>query len=127
MFGVTSKVTDEELKIKKKKLVIKVHPDKNGAPRATDAFKKVNAAWACLSDPSNRKLYDYYGNEADYEKYQAKQGQGWNPEFMSFEDVFNYVVYGSDVPPPEQRKPIKELLPKLLIAYLMPILVVIAI
>jgi len=28
-----------------------VHPDKNPAPAATDAFKKVNAAMACLSDP----------------------------------------------------------------------------
>jgi len=28
-----------------------VHPDKNASPKATEAFKKVNAANNCLSDP----------------------------------------------------------------------------
>lgn len=51
MFGVQKNVTDVELKKKFKKLAIKLHPDKNPAPRATDAIKKVNAAMACLSDP----------------------------------------------------------------------------
>jgi DnaJ family protein B protein 12 len=40
-----------------------VHPDKNPAPKATDAFKKVNAAMACLSDPAKRRVYDQVGNE----------------------------------------------------------------
>jgi DnaJ-class molecular chaperone len=28
-----------------------MHPDKNRAPNAEDAFKKVGQAFACLSDP----------------------------------------------------------------------------
>ena len=42
-------------------LALKVHPDKNRAPSAQEAFKKVNAAYACLSDASKRKHYDMFG------------------------------------------------------------------
>ena len=48
-------------------MAIKVHPDKNPHPKATDAFKKVNAAMACLSDPEKRRVYDQVGNEQAYE------------------------------------------------------------
>jgi DnaJ family protein B protein 12 len=50
--------TEADLKKAFKKKAIKVHPDKNPAPQATDAFKKVNAAMACLSDPDKRRTYD---------------------------------------------------------------------
>lgn len=42
---------------------MKVHPDKNSAPKATDAFKKVNAAMACLTDADKRRVYDQVGSE----------------------------------------------------------------
>ena len=48
-------------------MAINVHPDKNPHPQATDAFKKVNAAMACLSDPDKRRVYDQVGNEQAYE------------------------------------------------------------
>jgi DnaJ family protein B protein 12 len=41
-----------------KKKALKVHPDKNAHPKANDAFKKVNAAMACLSDAGKRRTYD---------------------------------------------------------------------
>ncbi len=37
---------------------LKVHPDKNRAPKAGDAFKKINQANMCLSDPRRRAIYD---------------------------------------------------------------------
>ena len=40
-----------------------MHPDKNRAPSAQDAFKKVGTAYACLSDASKRKHYDMFGKE----------------------------------------------------------------
>ena len=50
VMGVEKTCTDNDLKKAFKKRAIKVHPDKNPYPKATDAFKKVNAAMACLSD-----------------------------------------------------------------------------
>ena len=46
---------DAELKKAYKKKCLKVHPDKNASPEADEAFKKVNAAMACLSDPTKRR------------------------------------------------------------------------
>jgi DnaJ family protein B protein 12 len=46
-----------------KRRAIKVHPDKNPYPKSTDAFKKVNAAMTCLSDPDKRRVYDQVGSE----------------------------------------------------------------
>ena len=42
-----------------------MHPDKNRAPSAQEAFKKVGTAYACLSDASKRKHYDMFGKEAN--------------------------------------------------------------
>jgi len=58
VLGVEKNCTDEDLKRAFKKRAIKVHPDKNPAPQANDAFKKVNAAMECLSDATKRRQYD---------------------------------------------------------------------
>ena len=50
VLDVEKTCNDDELKRAFKKRAIKVHPDKNAAPKATEAFKRVNAANKCLSD-----------------------------------------------------------------------------
>jgi DnaJ family protein B protein 12 len=55
VLAVEKNCTDDDLKKAFRKRAIKVHPDKNPAPQATDAFKKVNAAMACLSDTAKRR------------------------------------------------------------------------
>ena len=58
MLGVAKTATEAELKKAYKKKCLKVHPDKNSAPDADEAFKKINAAMACLSDPAKRRQYN---------------------------------------------------------------------
>ena len=42
-----------------------MHPDKNHAPNAQEAFKMVGKAYGCLSDAQKRKHYDMFGKESD--------------------------------------------------------------
>ena len=47
---VSKDATDAELKKKYRKLALALHPDKNKAPGASEAFKAVGNAFAVLSD-----------------------------------------------------------------------------
>ena len=58
ILGVAQNAKEDDIKKAYKKLAIKLHPDKNHAPKATDAFKKVSVAYACLTDESKRRIYD---------------------------------------------------------------------
>ena len=51
ILGVSKNATDDDIKKGYKKLAIKFHPDKNHAPQASEAFKKVSKAYSCLTDP----------------------------------------------------------------------------
>lgn len=55
--------SESDIKKAYRKLSLKVHPDKNSAPNADEAFKAVGLAYATLSDPQKRTIYDRYGEE----------------------------------------------------------------
>ncbi|CAD6991106.1 unnamed protein product [Ceratitis capitata] len=61
ILSITKEATDSEIKKSYKKLALLLHPDKNKAPGASDAFKAVGNAAAILTDAEKRKQYDLYG------------------------------------------------------------------
>ncbi|OBT91923.2 hypothetical protein VE01_09904 [Pseudogymnoascus verrucosus] len=46
------------------RLALLTHPDKNPDPKAAERFKALSAAYAILSDPYRRAIYDLYGEVA---------------------------------------------------------------
>ena len=104
MLGVAKTATEAELKKAYKKKCLKVHPDKNSAPDADEAFKKINAAMACLSDPAKRRQYNQVGNSDAFEQRESRGGnpapgrrnfsQFGEDDFVSPEDFFNYMFFG---------------------------------
>ncbi|XP_053967444.1 dnaJ homolog subfamily B member 12 [Anastrepha ludens] len=58
---VTRDATDSEIKRAYKRLALQLHPDKNQAPGAAEAFKTLGNAVAVLTDERRRKDYDASG------------------------------------------------------------------
>ncbi|KAG8067888.1 hypothetical protein GUJ93_ZPchr0005g14837 [Zizania palustris] len=67
ILGVAKSCSVEEIRKAYRKLSLKVHPDKNKAPGAEDAFKLVSKAFKCLSNDQSRKTYDQAGAIEDHE------------------------------------------------------------
>jgi len=106
VLGITESATENEIKKAYRKTAIKVHPDKNSAPKADEAFKAVGLAYATLSDPQKRTIYDRYGDE-DPDNRGGGMGGGMRrgPGGMHFrpgqevnpEDIFN-MFFGGGMP-----------------------------
>ncbi|CAL9125398.1 unnamed protein product [Musa textilis] len=67
VLGVEKNCSVEEIRKAYRKLSLKVHPDKNKAPGAEEAFKSVCKAFKCLSDEQLRRNYDQIGVAEDSE------------------------------------------------------------
>lgn len=92
--------SEAEIKKAYRKLSLKVHPDKNSAPNADEAFKAVGLAYATLSDPQKRAIYDRYGEEDPDNRGAARPG-GMNMRHggqdVSPEEIFN-MFFGGGMP-----------------------------
>jgi len=85
-----------------RKLSLKVHPDKNSAPHADEAFKAVGLAYATLSDAQKRTIYDRYGEEDPDNRGGGAGGvhmrrRGGGGVEMTPEEIFN-AFFGGGMP-----------------------------
>ena len=61
--GVARSASDADVKSAYRKLAKQFHPDKNpGDEKAAERFKEIGEAYAVLSDPEKRKMYDQFGH-----------------------------------------------------------------
>eukprot|EP00915_Cephaloidophora_sp_WS-2016_P009838 GHVH01014189.1.p1 GENE.GHVH01014189.1~~GHVH01014189.1.p1 ORF type:complete len:207 (-),score=31.92 GHVH01014189.1:201-821(-) len=88
ILGVPKNADEAEIKKAYKKLALKLHPDKNTAPSAEDAFKKVSQAAQVLSDPQTRAYYDQTG------RTEAPGANGGPQSNMRPEDIFDMFFGG---------------------------------
>jgi curved DNA-binding protein len=70
MLGVKKTATAEEIKKAYRKLAMKYHPDHaKGDTAAEEKFKKINEAYAVLSDKEKRQQYDTFGSSGFQQRY----------------------------------------------------------
>ena len=65
VLGVSKSATQDEIKKAYRVLAKKYHPDANlGDKEAEAKFKEESEAYAVLSDPDKKKVYDQFGHAA---------------------------------------------------------------
>eukprot|EP00249_Psilotum_nudum_P022553 c28562_g1_i1 orf=138-1223(+) len=94
ILGLTKECSAEEIRKAYRKVSLKVHPDKNKAPGAEEAFKAVSKSFACLSDEELRKRYDQYGPEETPQHY-ARRSNGFHEEMFDADEIFNAFFFGT--------------------------------
>lgn len=100
VLGVGREASDEEIKKAYRKLAMKFHPDRvanmsdKEKKTAEDKFKELQEAYAVLSDPQKKQMYNQFGHDAVGGNSASGGGQagGFAGGGNGFEDIFD--VFG---------------------------------
>ena len=93
VLGVKKNVTHEELRKVYRELALRYHPDRVAPEKKKEAentFKEISEAYAVLSDPQKRALYDQYGHAGVDQKYAREdifRGTDFRTVFEGMGDV----------------------------------------
>jgi molecular chaperone DnaJ len=72
VLGVSKTTPVNEIKTQYRKLALKFHPDRNKSAEAGEHFKEISEAYAVLSDPEKRKVYDQHGHAGVDGRYSSE-------------------------------------------------------
>ena len=74
ILGIQKGASAEEIKKAYRQLALKHHPDRNQSNKkeAEEKFKEVSEAYAVLSDPQKRSVYDQYGHSGFDQRYSTE-------------------------------------------------------
>jgi len=90
ILGVAKGASADDIKRVYRQLAMKHHPDRVGAEHKKEAeekFKEISEAYAVLSDPQKRSVYDQYGH-AGFDQRYSTEDIFRNADFSSvFEDL----------------------------------------
>jgi len=102
ILGLEKDCTVEDVRKAYRKLSLKVHPDKNKAPGAEDAFKAVSKAFQCLSDAESRKRYDLVGSDEPVTHHRrastARAYNGFYEDDFDPDEIFRNFFFGGMAP-----------------------------
>lgn len=65
LLGLEPSCSAKDIKKAYRTLALKLHPDRNPSPDATQQFQAVQRVYGILSDPKKRRLYDETGETSD--------------------------------------------------------------
>jgi molecular chaperone DnaJ len=89
VLGVSKTSSSDEVKQQYRKLALKFHPDRNKSSEAGEHFKEISEAYAVISDPEKKQIYDQHGHAGVDGRYssedifQGAQGGGVDSIFES--------------------------------------------
>merc|ERR1719471_1948119 len=93
VLGVDRGCSDEKaMKKAYRKKALKCHPDRNKAPGAEEAFKKLSKAYDCLRDKRQRQIYDQYGEDSPQMR---RNGHSAQFQQMTPDDIIR-MFFGGD-------------------------------
>ncbi|CEL95417.1 unnamed protein product [Vitrella brassicaformis CCMP3155] len=93
--GVPKNANEDAIKKAYRKLALQLHPDKNQAPSAEEAFKRVARAFQCLSDANRRAMYDQFGDDEEVPQQYRDQ---FDKDLLTPEELFQ-AFFSTEVGP----------------------------